>query len=112
MIERHGQARSRSSMIVFHGTTIDRLPGIQREGLRPGSYVARDRALASDYAWHRAITLGADACVIIELDVPDAAVVDAQSWWWARGQLLLPVGCPPSCIVLVDDSDPRPHSVV
>jgi len=94
-------------VIVFHGTTGDCLASIRREGLRPGSFVAPSRALAGEYAWHRAMTLGADACVVIELDVPNAAVVEVQSWWWARGQLQLPVGCPPSCIVSVDDSDPR-----
>jgi hypothetical protein len=98
-------------VIVFHGTTIDCLPGIRAEGLRPGSFVSRNRALASDYAWHRAITLGADVCVVIELDVPDAAVIEAQSWWWATDQLQMPAGCPPSCIESVDDSDPPPYSV-
>jgi hypothetical protein len=94
-------------VIVFHGTTVDCLSSIRREGLRPGSYVARSRELAGEYAWHRAITLGADVCVVIELDVPEAAVVEVQSWWWAQGQLQLPVGCPPASIVSVDDSDPR-----
>lgn len=94
-------------MIVFHGTTVDCLAPIRREGLRPGSFVSRDRALAGEYAWHRAMDLGADACVVIEFDVPDAAVVSAQSWWWARDQLQLPAGCPPTCIVSVDDSNPR-----
>ena len=27
-------------------------------------------------------------------------------------QLLLPLGCPPSCIVSIDDSDPRPYQAV
>ena len=98
-------------MIIFHGTTVDCLASIRREGLRPRSFVARSRALAAEYAWHRAMTLGADACVVIELDVPSSAVVEVQSWWWARGQLQLPVGCPPSCIVSVDDSDPPQFSV-
>jgi len=98
-------------MIIFHGTTVDCLAAIRRDGLRPRSFVARDRALAGEYAWHRAMTLGADACVVIELDVPDSAVVEVQSWWWAGGQLQLPVGCPASCIVSVDDSDPRQLSV-
>jgi hypothetical protein len=42
--------------------------------------------------------------------VPSAAVVEAQSWWWAGGQLQLPLGCPPSCIVSVDDSQPHAFS--
>jgi hypothetical protein len=98
-------------MIVYHGTTIDCLDGIQADGLRPGSYVSADRALASQYSWLRATTLGADSCVLIELDVPDAAVIEAESWWWARSQLQLPVGCPPSCILSVDHSDPEQFSV-
>lgn len=98
-------------MIIFHGTTVDCLASIRRDGLRPRAFVARSRALAGEYAWRRAMTLGADACVVIELDVPSAAVVEVQSWWWARDQLQLPVGCPPSCIVSVDDSDPRQLSV-
>jgi hypothetical protein len=98
-------------MIVYHGTTIDCLDSIQREGLRPGSFVSADRALASQYSWLRAMTLGADGCVLIELDVPSAAAVDAQSWWWARSQLQLPVGCPASCIVSIDHSDPQQFSL-
>jgi hypothetical protein len=94
-------------MIVFHGTTIDCLASIRRGGLRPGSFVSESRALAEQYSWHRAMTLGADGCVMIELDVPRAAVLKAQSWWWARGQLQLPAGCPASCIVSIDDSQPR-----
>jgi hypothetical protein len=94
-------------MIVFHGTTAERLASIQTEGLWPGSFVSESRAVAGQYSWLRATTLGADACVVIELDVPRSAVVEAQSWWWAPGQLQLPVGCPASCIVSVDDSDPR-----
>jgi len=98
-------------MIIFHGTTVDCLAAIRRDGLRPRSFVARNRALAGEYAWHRAMTLGADACVVIELDVPDSAVVEVQSWWWTGDQLQLPVGCPASCIVSMDDSDPRQLSV-
>jgi RNA:NAD 2'-phosphotransferase (TPT1/KptA family) len=98
-------------MIVYHGTTVDCLDSIQRDGLRPGSFVSADRALAGQYSWLRAMTLGADACVVIELDVPSAAVTEAQSWWWAKNQLQLPVGCPASCIVSVDDSDPRQFSI-
>jgi hypothetical protein len=66
-------------MIVYHGTTIDCLDSIQSEGLRAGSYVSENRALASQYSWLRAMTLGADSCVLIELDVPDAAVTEAES---------------------------------
>ncbi len=94
-------------MIVFHGTTVDCQESIQRHGLWPRSFVSESRALACEYSWLRALTLGADACVVIELDVPSAAVVEVQSWWWATGQLQLPVGCPASCIVSVDDTDPR-----
>ncbi len=93
-------------MIVYHGTTRERLASILADGLWPGSFVSESRALASQYSWLRAMTLGADACAVIELDVPRAAVVEAQSWWWAPGQLELPAGCPASCIVSVDDSDP------
>ena len=99
-----------TNVIVFHGTTVDRMAAITREGLQPGSFVAPSRALAGEYAWHRAMTLGADACVVIELDVPDAAIAEAQSWWWTGDQLQLPVGCPPSCIVAVDDFDLRQAS--
>jgi hypothetical protein len=98
-------------VIIFHGTTVDRLASIRREGLRPRSFVSRSRELAGEYAWHRAMTVGADGCVVIELDVPSSAIVEAQSWWWARDQLQLPAGCPASCIVSVDDSDPRPFPV-
>jgi hypothetical protein len=98
-------------LIVFHGTTIDCLDSIRSVGLRPHSFVARSRELAGEYAWHRAITLGADACVVLELDVPDAAVAEAQSWWWARDQLQLPFGCPASCIVSADDWDQSRENV-
>ena len=98
-------------MIVFHGTTIERLDSIRADGLWPRSFVSESRALAAEYAWLRAMTLGADACAVIELDVPRAAVIDVQSWWWAPGQLQLPAGCPASCIVAIDDSDPRPLSI-
>ena len=77
----------------------DCLDSIRRDGLRPHSFVARTRELASKYARLRAMTLGADQCVVIELDVTDAAVLEAQSWWWALDQLQRPFGCPPSCIV-------------
>jgi hypothetical protein len=57
------------------------------------------------------MTLGADACVVIELDVPRSAIVVVPSWWWARDQLRLPAGCPASCIISIDDSDPRPFPI-
>jgi hypothetical protein len=98
-------------MIVYHGTTIECLDSIQAVGLRPGTFVSESRALASQYAYLRAVTLGADGCVLIELDVPRAAVIEAESWWWARSQLQLPAGCPPTCIVSIDESDPEPFSV-
>jgi hypothetical protein len=97
-------------MIVFHGTTGDCLASIRRHGLAPRSFVSQSRALAGQYSWQRAMSVGADSCVVIELDVPSAAVVEAQSWWWAGGQLQLPLGCPPSCIVSVDDSQPQQFS--
>ena len=98
-------------MIVYHGTTIDCLEGIQRDGMRPGTYVSENRALARQYSWLRAMTLGADSCVLFELDVPDSAVSEAESWWWAQGQLQLPLGCDPSCILSVDHSDPQAFSL-
>lgn len=94
-------------MIVYHGTTIDCLEGIQREGLQPGTYVAPSAELARNYALDRALTLGANGCVLFELDVPDASVVEVESWWWTGTQLLLPLGCSPECILSVDDRDPR-----
>jgi hypothetical protein len=98
-------------MIVYHGTTIDCFESIEREGLRPGTFVSENRGLARQYSFHRAITLGADSCVLFELDVPASAVIEAESWWWARSQLQLPFGCPPSCIVSIDHSDPEPFTV-
>jgi hypothetical protein len=98
-------------MIVYHGTTADCRAGIEAEGLRPGSFVAPSRDLASDYSWRRAMDLGADSCVLFELDVPDAAVVTATSWWWAPNQMQLPYGCPPSCILSIDTSDPPRFSM-
>lgn len=98
-------------MIVYHGTTIDCLDSIQRVGLRPGSFVSENRKLASQYSWLRAMTLGADECALIELDVPRAAVVEAESWWWAQNQLQLPAGCPATCIVSIDHSDPEQFSL-
>jgi hypothetical protein len=97
-------------VIVYHGTTDECRAGIEREGLNPGSYVAPNVDLAREYAWLRAMTLGSESCVIFELDVPDSAVVPVQSWWWAPNQLQMPAGCPPSCIVSIDDTDPRPAS--
>jgi RNA:NAD 2'-phosphotransferase (TPT1/KptA family) len=104
--------QSNDTMIVYHGTTADCRAGIIAEGLRPGSYVAPNKALSQDYAYDRAITLGADACVVFELDVPDPMVTEVEAWWWTGKQLILPLGCPPSCIVSVDDSDPRPYQAV
>lgn len=98
-------------MVVYHGTTPDTVPGIRRDGLVPGSHVTPHRHLAVEYAWMRGIELGADYAVVIELDVPDAAVMEAQSWWWAPDQLQLPAGCPPSCIVSIDKIDSRPKQV-
>ncbi len=98
-------------MIVYHGTTVDCRQGILDEGLRPGSYVAPNVALARDYAYDRAMTIGADGCVVFELDVPDPMIVEVEAWWWTGEQLLLPLGCPRSCIVSVDDSDPRPFQL-
>jgi hypothetical protein len=95
-------------MIVWHGTTTDCLPGIQAEGLHPGSFVAPNPELARNYSHKRALDVGAEGCVLIELDVPDAAVTEITSWWWTGDQLVLPAGCPASCIVSVDHSDPRP----
>jgi hypothetical protein len=98
-------------MIIFHGTTIDCLASIQRDGLWPRSFASESRALAAHYSWLRAMTLGGDACLVIELDVPSAAVIEVESWWWAAGQLQLPVGCPASCILAVDELPPTPLSV-
>ncbi|MCA1682936.1 MAG: hypothetical protein LC685_02935 [Actinobacteria bacterium] len=97
-------------MIVYHGTTDECRAGIERDGLNPWSYVADNPHLAREYAWLRAMTLGAEATVIFKLDVPDSAVVSAQSWWWAPNQLQMPSGCPPSCIVSIDESEERPPS--
>ena len=95
-------------MIVYHGTTVDCLDGIKRDGLRAGTYVAPNKALAQDYAYDRAITIGADACVVFELDIPDAAVTKVEGWWWTGDQFILPVGCPATCILEIDETDPRP----
>ena len=94
-------------MIVYHGTTIENKESIEREGLLPNSYVAATRDLAVEYAHHRGLTRGSDGYIIFEVDVPDAAVVEVQSWWWANGQLLLPYGCEPENIVVVYDEDLR-----
>lgn len=48
--------------------------------------------------------------VFHELDVPDAAVVEVQSWWWAQGHLLLPFGCPPDGILSIENSALRPDT--
>ena len=44
---------------------------------------------------------------MFEVDVPDAAVVESKSWWWAEGQMLLPFGAPPTDVVVVDGDDMR-----
>jgi len=95
-------------MIVWHGTTIENKAGIEREGLRPGSYAAKTRELAVEYANTRGRERGSDGFVIYEMDVPDAAVEEVQSWWWAAGQLFLPFGCPPEGIMSIVDLDLRP----
>ncbi len=94
-------------MIVFHGTTIEHKESIERDGLRPNTYVARTRGLSVDYAMTRGLSRGSDGVVIFEFDVPDAAVVEVQSWWWAEGQLLLPFGCPASGILSGEVEDLR-----
>jgi RNA:NAD 2'-phosphotransferase (TPT1/KptA family) len=98
-------------MIVYHGTTPDTIEGIQREGLVAGSHVTPHRSLAAEYAWMRGMELGADSAVVFELDVPDAALIKAQSWWWAQDQLQLPAGCPASCILSVVEIVDRPTEV-
>jgi hypothetical protein len=99
-------------MIVYHGTTIDCLEGIKAEGLWPGTFVAPNIDLARTYAFDRAITLGADSCVVFTLDVPDQTVERVEAWWWTGEQLLLPLGCTPECILEIDDSDPRPFQSI
>ncbi len=94
-------------MIVYHGTTAEHQEGILSEGLRPNSYVAATRELATDYAHHRGLSRGSDGYVIFEVDVPEAAVVEVQSWWWAEGQLLLPFGALPSGITLIEADLPQ-----
>ncbi|MGH2920082.1 MAG: hypothetical protein ACRDLS_16000 [Solirubrobacteraceae bacterium] len=103
--------RLQNRMIVYHGTTPDTLAGIKQGGLVPGSHVTAHKELAAEYAWMRGIELGADAAIVIELDVPDAAVIEAQSWWWAQDQLQLPAGAPASCVVSIEEIDSRPTSV-
>jgi hypothetical protein len=94
-------------VIVFHGTTIEHRESIERDGLLANTYVARTRELSVEYARTRSLSRGSDGVVVFECDVPDAAVVEVQSWWWAQGQLLLPFGCPPSGIVSVEVEDLR-----
>lgn len=67
-------------MIVSHGTTIEHKESIEANGLLPNSYVAASRELAVEYANTRGLSRGSDGFVIYELDVPDAAVVEVQSW--------------------------------
>ena len=94
-------------MIVYHGTTIENKESILREGLRANSYVARTLDLAVEYAHTRGLSRGSDGFVIFEIDVPDAAVVEVQSWWWANGQMLLPFGCSPGDMTILVDHDLR-----
>lgn len=96
-----------ATVIVYHGSTIENKEAIEREGLRANSYVATTRDLAVQWAKTRGMSRGSDGIVIFELDVPDAAVVEVQSWWWAEGQLLLPFGCPASGIIAIEDVDLR-----
>jgi hypothetical protein len=97
-------------MIVWHGSTIENKEAIEREGLRPNTYAAATRELASNYAQVRAMERGSDGYALWEVDVPDSAVVEVQSWWWASGQLLLPFGAPPSALTLVELEDLREAS--
>ncbi len=99
-------------MIVWHGTTIEHKESIEANGLLANSYVAASRDLAVEYATTRSHSRGSDGVVIYELDVPDAAVVEMQSWWWAQGQLCLPFGCPPDGILSIEDIDLRPEDEV
>jgi hypothetical protein len=94
-------------VIVYHGTTIENKESIEREGLRLNSYVASTLELAVTWARTRGLERGSDGFVIFEVDVPDAAVVESQSWWWAEGQLLLPFGAPPEGVSIIDADDYR-----
>lgn len=104
---RLAQKRKLAVVIVFHGTTIEHKESIERDGLLANSYVAATRDLSVEYAKTRSLSRGSDGVVIFEIDVPDAAVVEVQSWWWAAGQLLLPYGCEPSNILSVEFLDLR-----
>lgn len=92
-------------MIVYHGTTIEHKASIEREGLRQNTYVARTRELAEEWARTRGFERGSDGYVIFEVDVPDAAVVESKSWWWAEGQMLLPFGAPAEGLVALAHED-------
>jgi len=94
-------------VIVYHGTTIENKDSILREGLRPNSYVASTLDLAVEWARTRGLSRGSDGFVIFEVDVPDAAVVESKSWWWAEGQMLLPFGAPPEGLVVIEAEDYR-----
>ncbi len=98
-------------MIVYHGTTPETVSAIKRDGLVPGTHVTPHRHLAADYAYMRATELGADYAVVMKLDVPDAALMEAESWWWAQDQMQLPAGYPPSCIESIEEIHSRPSSV-
>jgi RNA:NAD 2'-phosphotransferase (TPT1/KptA family) len=94
-------------VIVYHGTTIENKDAILREGLRMNSYVATTLELAVEWARTRGLSRGSDGFVIFEVDVPDAAVVESKSWWWAEGQMLLPFGAPPEGLAVIDAADYR-----
>jgi hypothetical protein len=55
-------------MALWHGTSIERLDSILREGLRPGSYVIATFDLASSFAW----LFGADTGGVVLRLVPVA----------------------------------------
>jgi hypothetical protein len=94
-------------VIVYHGTTIENKESIEREGLRQNSYVATTPELALEWARTRGLSRGSDGIVVFAVDVPDAAVVESKSWWWAEGQMLLPFGAPPSDVSVIDAEDMR-----
>jgi len=76
-------------VIVYHGTTIEHKEPLERE----------------QWARTRGFERGSDGYVIFEIDVPDAAVVESKSWWWAEGQMLLPFGAPAEGLVALAHED-------
>jgi hypothetical protein len=94
-------------VIVYHGTSIENRESIEREGLRPNSYVAATFELAMTWARTRGMERGSDGYVVFRVDAPDAAVFESPSWWWAEGQLLLPFGASPTDVEVVDHDDQR-----